>query len=148
MSGNLDTLSSNVQEKKQTVNTHNQELEALEARLRETEERLKVVARSQPASRSTSQRREAGAALEPSRSVDNADSKATDLDYHRGGYGEQDATPGANQDPRQGSAYSKRPSAAKGNSYSMPAMPGGLPDTPASHQSAKDYVMVDHSRPG
>ncbi|KAF1962793.1 hypothetical protein CC80DRAFT_97700 [Byssothecium circinans] len=49
-------LDKNVHQKKQAVTTHSQELEALEAKLRETEERLKQ-AKTSPPRRKDSQRR-------------------------------------------------------------------------------------------
>ncbi|KAL9078349.1 MAG: hypothetical protein Q9157_002741 [Trypethelium eluteriae] len=147
MSSNLDSLSENVEQKKRTVDTHTQELEALEARLRETEERLKVVSNSQPGSRSPSQRRETERSLQKTPLVADAASKASDYNRNHTGYGEQGAVSGVNQGPRPGSGYGKRPPApSKGNSYNVPPMPGGMPDTPTSRSSAKDYVMVNPSR--
>ncbi|KAI9665655.1 MAG: hypothetical protein M1821_003589 [Bathelium mastoideum] len=146
MSGNLDSLSENVEQKKRTVDTHNQELEALEARLRETEERLKVVTTSQPGSRSPSQRRDAERTQNQTPLATNAASKAADFNRSHRGYAEQDTMAGASQQPRPSSAYNQRTnSSSKANAYSMPPMPGGMPDTPTSHSSAKDYVMVNRS---
>lgn len=54
--GGLDLLDKNVHQKKQAVTDHTQQLEALEARLKETEERLKEVQTSPPR-RKDSQRR-------------------------------------------------------------------------------------------
>lgn len=56
LDGGIDDLDKNVHQKKQAVTTHAQELEALEAKLRETEERLKL-AKSSPPRRKDSQRR-------------------------------------------------------------------------------------------
>ncbi|PVH91374.1 hypothetical protein DM02DRAFT_636158 [Periconia macrospinosa] len=56
LDGGIDMLDKNVHQKKQVVSSHSQELEALEARLRETEERLKL-AKSSPPRRKDSQRR-------------------------------------------------------------------------------------------
>ncbi|KAF2199629.1 hypothetical protein GQ43DRAFT_111086 [Delitschia confertaspora ATCC 74209] len=58
INGGLDALSKNVHRRKQTVTIQTSELEQLEARLRETEERLKLV-KSSPTSltRKDSQRR-------------------------------------------------------------------------------------------
>lgn len=56
LDGGIDTLDKTVHQKKQIVSSHSQELEALEARLRETEERLKL-AKSSPPRRKDSQRR-------------------------------------------------------------------------------------------
>jgi hypothetical protein len=167
MSGNLDSLSSNVQEKwvtctltasyvwptrllilryrKKTVDNHNQELEALEARLRATEERLKVVTNSQPGSRSPSQRREAYTTQQQPPLATNAAAKAADYNRNHAGLGEPEAMAGADEDTRPESGY-KRSAAGKANAYSMPPAPRGMPDTPTSHHSAKDYVMVNRAR--
>ncbi|KAJ4297948.1 hypothetical protein N0V90_005847 [Kalmusia sp. IMI 367209] len=56
LDGGIDMLDKTVHQKKQAVTTHTQELEALEAKLRETEERLQQ-ARSSPPRRKDSQRR-------------------------------------------------------------------------------------------
>lgn len=56
INGSIDDLDNNVAQKKQAVTTHAQELEALEARLRETEARLQQ-AKSSPPARNHSQRR-------------------------------------------------------------------------------------------
>lgn len=57
LDGDLDSLDKNVHQKKQAVSSHNQELEALEAKLRETEERLKQAKTNSPPRRKDSQRR-------------------------------------------------------------------------------------------
>ncbi|KAJ4355919.1 uncharacterized protein N0V89_003944 [Didymosphaeria variabile] len=56
LDGGIDLLDKNVHQKKQAVTTHAQELEALEAKLRETEARLNQ-ARNSPPRRKDSQRR-------------------------------------------------------------------------------------------
>ncbi|KAL5119017.1 hypothetical protein ACEQ8H_003146 [Pleosporales sp. CAS-2024a] len=56
LDGDLDTLDKTVHEKKQAVSTQTQELEALELRLREAEERLKQAKASSPPRRKDSQR--------------------------------------------------------------------------------------------
>ncbi|KAL5384329.1 hypothetical protein DPSP01_005476 [Paraphaeosphaeria sporulosa] len=56
LDGGIDLLDKTVHQKKQAVSTHTQELEALEAKLRETEERLNQ-ARNSPPRRKDSQRR-------------------------------------------------------------------------------------------
>ncbi|KAF2256863.1 hypothetical protein BU26DRAFT_513621 [Trematosphaeria pertusa] len=56
LDGGIDVLDKNVHQKKQAVSHHAQELEALEAKLRETEERLKQ-AKTSPPRRKDSQRR-------------------------------------------------------------------------------------------
>ncbi|KAF2829814.1 hypothetical protein CC86DRAFT_367741 [Ophiobolus disseminans] len=55
--GDLDSLDKNVHQKKQAVTTQTQELEALEARLREAEDRLKQASGNSPPRRKESQRR-------------------------------------------------------------------------------------------
>ncbi|KAF1852081.1 uncharacterized protein K460DRAFT_373941 [Cucurbitaria berberidis CBS 394.84] len=57
LDGDLDTHHKNLHEKKQAVSTQTQELEALEARLRAAEERLKEAKGSSPPRRKDSQRR-------------------------------------------------------------------------------------------
>ncbi|KAH8717128.1 hypothetical protein GQ44DRAFT_624126 [Phaeosphaeriaceae sp. PMI808] len=57
LDGDLDSLDKNVHQKKQAVSTQTQELEALEARLREAEDRLKQVNTNSPPQRKDSQRR-------------------------------------------------------------------------------------------
>ncbi|KAF1978226.1 hypothetical protein BU23DRAFT_550287 [Bimuria novae-zelandiae CBS 107.79] len=56
LDGGIDLLDKTVHQKKQQVSSHAQELEALEAKLRETEERLNQ-ARTSPPRRKDSQRR-------------------------------------------------------------------------------------------
>jgi multidrug resistance efflux pump len=57
LDGDLDTLDKNVHQKKQAVTTQTQELEALEARLRAAEDRLKQAGGSSPPRRKDSPRR-------------------------------------------------------------------------------------------
>lgn len=55
--GGLDEVHATVHEKKQAVTSHTQQLEEIEARLRETEERLRQAKSSPPPARKDSQRR-------------------------------------------------------------------------------------------
>ncbi|KAJ4402217.1 hypothetical protein N0V91_007425 [Didymella pomorum] len=57
LDSSLDTLDKTVHEKKQAVNTQAQELEALQRRLREAEERLSQATGTSPPKRKDSQRR-------------------------------------------------------------------------------------------
>ena len=119
--------------RKQAVSTHTQELEALEARLRETEERLKQAKSSPPSfNRKNSQHR-------------------TPI---RGTFAEADKA-GAS-DPTsflaQVTAAPRRHAVQTGsqnsnNQTSLAPMPATLPETPRSHTS-RDYVMVDRPQDG
>ncbi|KAF2263200.1 hypothetical protein CC78DRAFT_604711 [Lojkania enalia] len=119
LDGGLDLLDMdrNIHQKKQAVSSHAQELEALEARLRETEERLKQ-ARSSPPNRKNSQRRT------PVQGAFADDDKAR--------IGEP-ASPLAQ---RQKLVADTR---------AANTMPGALPETPASYNST-EYVLVDRPR--
>lgn len=129
----LDTLDKKVHQKKQAVSTHTQELEALEARLRETEERLKQAKSSPPSfNRKNSQHR-------------------TPI---RGTFAEVDKA-GAS-DPTsflaQVTAAPRRHTVQTGSQNpndqtSLAPMPVTLPETPRSHTS-RDYVMVDRPQDG
>ncbi|OCK77140.1 hypothetical protein K432DRAFT_407572 [Lepidopterella palustris CBS 459.81] len=127
--GGLDTLDRKVHQKKQSVSTHTQELEALEARLRETEERLKQAKSSPPFSRKNSQRR-------------------TPI---RGTFAEEDKA--RSTEPTSPSPLAKVTSAPRrptvhtesqnpSDQSTLAPMPGALPDTPRSYTS-REYVMVD-----
>ncbi|KAF2115617.1 hypothetical protein BDV96DRAFT_612320 [Lophiotrema nucula] len=118
--GDLDTLDKTVHQKKQAVTTHTQELEALERRLRETEERLNK-AKTSPSNRKDSQRRS------PLEGTSRAEDKAR--------LGEP-ASPLGEVQNRQ------RPVA---DTYAGRKIPGALPRTPTSYSSA-DYVLVDRPR--
>jgi len=119
--------------RKQAVSTHTQELEALEARLRETEERLKQAKSSPPSfNRKNSQHR-------------------TPI---RGTFAEEDKA-GAS-DPTsplaQVTAAPRRPTVQTGSQNpndqtSLAPIPGTLPGTPRSH-TTRDHVMVDRPQDG
>ncbi|KAF2497701.1 hypothetical protein BU16DRAFT_525316 [Lophium mytilinum] len=118
--GDLDTLDRTVHQKKQIVSTHTQELEALEAKLRETEERLNKAKTSPPAafSRKNSQRR-------------------TPI---QGTFAEADKAR-APEPSSPLSQVSNVPQAGSENALPGP-MPGAMPETPLSNNS-REYVMVD-----
>lgn len=99
------------------MSTHTQQLEALEARLRETEARLKQ-AKSSPPSRKDSQRRT------PIEGTFPDDAKARI------------------QDPSSPLAGRGKP---ENNIQAAKKMPGALPDTPTSDNST-EYVLVDRPR--
>jgi len=131
--GGLDTLDRTVLQKKQAVSSHTQELEALEAKLRETEERLKQ-AKTSPSSfsRKNSQRR-------------------TPI---QGTFAEADKarTSDSNSPLSQVTNIPRRPNpqaeSQKSNDQSpLPPMPGAMPETPRSYTS-RDYVMVDNPHDG
>lgn len=109
--------------RKQAVSTHNQELEALEARLRETEERLKRAKSSPPGSfsRKNSQRR-------------------TPIG---GTFNEEDKARVGGAESSRPLAQKQRPDVKQAASTNANAMPGALPETPTSYNSSAEYVMVD-----
>ncbi|KAF2865392.1 hypothetical protein BDV95DRAFT_612776 [Massariosphaeria phaeospora] len=116
LDGGLDTLDKNVHQKKQAVSTHAQELEALEARLRETEERLNK-AKTSPPRRSDSRRR--------------TPIQSTFPEEDKSGVG-RGSPLAANRKPRVDALPTRD-------------MPGALPETPASYNST-EYVLVDRPR--
>jgi len=106
--------------RKQTVTIRNEELEALEARLRETEERLRMARSSPSASHKDSQRQ-------------------TPI---KGSF------PGAASQEESGSPLAHRPAritSVTTESSKRNDIPGALPETPTSYNSA-EYVMVDRPR--
>jgi len=139
--GDLDTLDRTVHQKKQAVSTHTQELQALEAKLRETEERLKQANTSQPAfSRKNSQRRtpihgtfteaEKARTSEPNSPL----SQVTTAPPRRPAQLEPQTT-------------SEQPSLAPTSGAFPGPMPGAMPGTPRSYTS-REYVMVDRPDEG
>ncbi|KAF2789853.1 hypothetical protein K505DRAFT_327965 [Melanomma pulvis-pyrius CBS 109.77] len=117
LDGGLDLLDKNVHQKKQAVTTHTQELEALEARLRAAEERLKQ-AKSSPPSRNASQRRTPLQGVFP------------DADKARVG--------------EAGSPLAVRPK-SRADPQAAKAIPGALSESPTSDNST-EYVLVDRPR--
>ena len=107
--------------RKQTVTIRNEELEALEARLRETEERLKM-AKTSPPSRKDSQRRTPIQGTFPEDAKSHAGESGSPLAHH----------------PR-------RTTKVDTESNKRNEKPGALPETPTSYNSA-EYVMVDRPR--
>ncbi|KAF1999166.1 hypothetical protein P154DRAFT_554961 [Amniculicola lignicola CBS 123094] len=116
MDSGLDLLDKNVHQKKQAVSTQTQELQALEARLRETEERLQQ-AKTSPPRRSDSQRRMPLRGAFP------------DADKARIG--------------DENSPLSK--TQARGKAQVAKDISGALSETPSSSNSA-EYILVDRPR--
>ena len=117
-------------DRKKAVSSQSQELEALEARLRETEERLK-------------QRRSRNSSPSSSSNGRNTSHRRAPIGRTfsgQGGEAEQAAvtSPLATQPP----STQSRPPTAQSPSYSIPSIPGAMPQTPAEMVSS-DYVMVD-----
>jgi len=131
--GGLDNLDRTVFQKKQAVSSHTQELEALEAKLRETEERLKQAKTSPaPFSRKDSQRR-------------------TPI---QGTFAEADmaGAPDPNSPLSQVTNVPRRSNpqaeARKSNDQApLLSMPGAMPGTPQSY-TGREYVMVDKPHDG
>jgi len=127
----LDGLSNSVEQKKKVVSSASQELEALEARLRETEELLKKrqtgsASRSPAATsgrNSPHRRTPLGAAFSPDA-------------------GKESTPPTSPLSRQQPTEAGSRPVPVKESSYNVPPMPGRLPPTPGEG-GRNDYVMVD-----
>ncbi|KAK5175019.1 uncharacterized protein LTR77_000155 [Saxophila tyrrhenica] len=116
----LNTLSETVEAKKEKVTSGQTELEKLEARLRETEQRLAKVSRQNSPSRPAN----GGAA-----------SDGSDKQAHP--FARRPTYP----DDRPPTGASSRPTAERENTTEMmKGMPGGMPQTPSGRD---DYVMVD-----
>ncbi|CAD0111426.1 unnamed protein product [Aureobasidium uvarum] len=122
----LGNLSFTVQEKSRTVSTREEELAAIEARLRETEERLARAAHS-PDHELTSHQAASGA--QPSYASRDAVSRQTS---------------GYQSYPEQ--QYQARPPNNREESF-QPHIPGAMPKTPTPHYGqGQDYVTVDRTR--
>ena len=116
--------------RKQVVSSQNQELEALEARLKEADEKLKQKKMSSPSKVSRSSVSQGG---QPSGDV------VTAQGWTRTS-GEQSES---NQPPpRSGPATGQAPMQST-MAYWKPEMPGGLPDTPAEGFQG-DYMATTH----
>lgn len=115
--------------RKKAVSSQSQELEALEARLRETEERLK-------------QRRSRNSSPSSPGNSRNTTHRRPPIDRtFSGGDNTEQAvatSPLATQPP----STQSRPLTAQSPSYSVPRIPGAMPQTPAENGSS-DYVMVN-----
>lgn len=115
-----------IQFRKRTVSTREEELAEIEARLRETEERLARAAHS-PDHEYTSHQAASGA--EPS-------------------YGSRQATPRQTSGYQSYSdqEYQQRPPNNREESF-QPHIPGAMPKTPTPHYGqGQDYVTVDRTR--
>ncbi|KAK4634083.1 hypothetical protein CLAFUW4_01413 [Fulvia fulva] len=130
-SGGVDDLSRTVEEKKQTVTTGEQQLQELEAKLRETEERLARVSRHNSPSRH---------ALPTA----NADNDQAGDGAPRPSPLAQKPTYPADRPPTAGD----RPQSGRADTQTMMAgVPGAMPPhTPQPNGGSHDsYVMVDRS---
>ncbi|KAG9631636.1 hypothetical protein KCU98_g3279, partial [Aureobasidium melanogenum] len=122
----LGNLSFTVQEKKRTVSTREEELAEIEARLRETEERLARAANS-PDHEFTPHQASSGA--QPS-------------------YASREAAPrqASGYQSYPGQAYQQRPPNNREESF-QPHIPGAMPKTPTpNYGQGQDYVTVDRTR--
>ncbi|KAH0353293.1 hypothetical protein KCU83_g3308, partial [Aureobasidium melanogenum] len=122
----LGNLSFTVQEKKRTVSTREEELAEIEARLRETEERLARAANS-PDHEFTPHQAASGA--QPS-------------------YASREAAPrqASGYQSYPGQEYQQRPPNNREESF-QPHIPGAMPKTPTPNYSqGQDYVTVDRTR--
>ncbi|TKA32918.1 hypothetical protein B0A50_01144 [Salinomyces thailandicus] len=128
-------LAENVQQKQQTVTTASTELEKLEAKLRETEQRL-AQARGDSPSRAQAN---SGAP----RSSSNSAEPTTNTTNHAGASqtpAQHQQTHAADWPPAGG-----RPQPSREDTKTLMAgMPGALPETPRREYSgSNEYVMVD-----
>ncbi|MCJ1338363.1 hypothetical protein MMC09_003650 [Bachmanniomyces sp. S44760] len=122
----LDGLAKSVEQKKKAVTTQNAELEALEARLRKTEERLKA---------------------QQSRSSSPAGGRSGYNSPNRPSVGRLPSTQGTQAGTSSPLASStQRPAPVVANSF-RPHIPGALPESPTESPN-NDYVMVDHGQEG
>ncbi|THZ90508.1 hypothetical protein D6C82_10417 [Aureobasidium pullulans] len=122
----LGNLSFTVQEKKRTVTTREEELAAIEARLRETEQRLAQAAHS-PDHESSAYQAASGA--EPSYPARDSSSRQAS---------------GYQSYPEQ--QYQSRPPNNREESF-QPHIPGAMPKTPTPrYAQGNDYVTVDRTR--
>ncbi|KAI9723242.1 MAG: hypothetical protein M1812_001124 [Candelaria pacifica] len=135
----LAGLSQSVEQKKRAVTTQNQELEALQARLRETEQQLQQTSTSRytpkdlGSSASAQQHEEQG-------SLGDLTGRKP-LESGRG-------PPGAGQEAETHPALRDiRPQAATGISYSIAHMPGAMPETPGDDgfQAAWDSAKPERT---
>jgi len=141
-SSNIGGLTETVEEKKRTVDSQNEELAAIESRLRATEERLARASRSFPASNTnTSQQRSLAeptssplsqqtqqqANNQQATSGAEASSKSRTMAQTTTTYFPSSGGPGAAA--RHGIA-SSRPPNAREDSLGLPSMPGAMPQTP------------------
>ncbi|KAK3681543.1 hypothetical protein LTR37_020851 [Vermiconidia calcicola] len=120
----IDTLSQTVEQKKATVNSGQSELEKLEAKLRETEQRLAKVSRGNS----------------PSRQADSGASASETAQKQAHPLSQRPSYP-ADRPPTGPS----RPQAGRENTEQMMAgMPGAFNQTPRESSGRDDYVMIDH----
>ncbi|KAM3418851.1 hypothetical protein BST61_g4814 [Cercospora zeina] len=133
--GEVDDLSRTIEEKKYTVSSGQQQLQELEARLRETEQRLAKVSRqSSPAP------------------GDKADSKAHTNGTHAAEASASRLSPLAQKPtyPADRPPTADRPPSKRANTDTLTAnMPGAMPQSPSPHYHGNnnDYIMVDRNGP-
>lgn len=112
------------------MSSQSQELEALEARLRETEERLK-------------QRQSRASSPAAAGSGRKSTHRRPGIGRTFGGEGsEQEQAPATSPLAAQPLSSQSRPSTGKAPSYTVPPMPGAMPETPGDIGKS-DYGMVD-----
>ncbi|PPJ56368.1 hypothetical protein CBER1_00658 [Cercospora berteroae] len=131
--GEVDDLSRTIEEKKYTVSSGQQQLQELEARLRETEQRLAKVSRqSSPAPRG-----------------DNADSKPYTNGIHTSEGPATRPSPLAQKPtyPADRPPTADRPPSKRADTDKLAAsIPGALQPSPSPHyHSNNDYIMVDRN---
>ncbi|KAK3056890.1 hypothetical protein LTR09_001928 [Extremus antarcticus] len=131
-SGGLETLSQTVEEKKEKVSSGQTELEQLEARLRETEQRLARVSRNSSPSRPGAGRTVSG----------NATGVAQPQEHP---FAQRPTYP----DDRPPTGASRPQAAREDTQQLMQGMPGAMPQTPTGQANGRDdYVMVDKGSSG
>ncbi|KAI9706413.1 MAG: hypothetical protein M1836_003418 [Candelina mexicana] len=118
---NIAGLSESVEQKKRAVTTQNQELEALQARLRETEQQLQQTSTSKKSPND----------LRSSTSTQRHDAQGSTAEQIGrepvGASGETQSVGRRGENPQP--KHETRPQAAKGISYSVAHMPGAMPQT-------------------
>ena len=141
--------------RKRTVSSQSEELAAIEARLRATEERLARVARSQQSSRATSQARN----LPTTTATTSAGTSVTGQENNTQAYGGAETAPRtdsvAYQQPAksqsgQDIAQAQQPRGAvrppnppRGDSLGLPPIPGAMPITPQAAEPSDDYISAN-----
>ena len=121
--------------RKQNVTSGQSELEQLEARLRETEQRLKKVSRqNSPSRQADSGASYTGASKENTPFLSPSDNRPSPLS--------QKPVYPEDRPPAEG-----RPQNARGDTQEMMSgMPGAMPDDSEQSNGRDDYVMVDNRR--
>ncbi|TKA74558.1 hypothetical protein B0A55_04446 [Friedmanniomyces simplex] len=119
-------LEQTVEQKKQIVTSGHQQLQELEARLRETEERLARVSRGSS----------------PARQADTGASTTEPTQQQQ----QQHSTEMPGSTSLRPPAAVRPQAAARGETAALMAgMPGTIPQTPREHSGNSEYVMVDRN---